>query len=93
MQRRDIAARLIEHYVPLRRSGRQRTAINADDVGLRVCLRAELCDAAVDSHTACRDHRLRRAAGRNARLGNALLQPLLHGHHLKIQDSKQKNIG
>ena len=42
VQRRDIAARLIEHYVPLRRSGRQRTAVNADDVGLRVCLRAEL---------------------------------------------------
>ena len=47
----------------------------------------------IDGHAACADHRLRRAAGCNARLGNALLQPLLHGHHLKIQDSKRKNTG
>ena len=28
--------------------------------------------------------------GGDARLGNALLQPLLHGHHLRIQDSSRK---
>ena len=56
-------------------------------------LRAKLCGSVVDGHAAGGNHRLRRAAGGDARLGNALLQPLLHGHHLRIQDSRKKSNG